>query len=132
MSEHNSISKALSASELWVTPNTETYADTVCARVMRIHCTSGDATANVAYVASNWQTQSPGDEHTLDDMTSGDIQVRQIQVAGTHRAEIGNESAASAAGAVVIFDAQTNRTKKPIIQRGMIKRIMNGVTRRSA
>ena len=131
MSQLTHATKSLANAELYVSPETEQYSDTVAAKEVRIKCTSGDIHVNIPYVTSDWQSDSPTDEFTIASITSGNMEVRQLQGAGIYRFEVANNSDAAAAGCDIIFSARNTKTKKPIINRGIIKRTMNGVTRRS-
>lgn len=132
MSEYTTLSKGLAAAELTVTPESAQYSDSVCAKEVRIKNISGSVRANIPYVVSDWQTDVPTDEHAVNLPNVGDTVVLQLQGAGVYRFEIANNSDAASASTCIIFSARDSRFNKPLVKRGMIHKIMNGVTRRSA
>lgn len=132
MSEYAHVTKALTDAELYVSPETATYSDTIAAKEVRIKATSGDIHINIAYVTSDWEVDSPTDEFTISSVTSGNFIWRQLQGAGIYRFEVANNSDSAGAGCEILFSSSTSRFHKPMINRGMIKRTMNGITRRSA
>jgi len=130
MREYAQNGKDLDLSEVFVTDE-HTY-NTQDTQEVRIVCTSGSITVNIPYVASDWQSDSPTDEHSVATMASGAVRVFQLAGAGIYRGEAGNKSDAATAGASFVWSARDTKFKKPMIKKGMIKRFSNGITRRSA
>ena len=131
MSEHLTVSRTVAASKLLVTPETDVYP-TISAKEVRVKVISGEMALNIPYVTSDWQSDSPTQEFGFSSMTAGEVKVLQLQNPGSFRFECVNKSNANPFEVGIVFAGQDSRFRKPMIKRGMIKRTMNGITRRSA
>jgi hypothetical protein len=126
------LDETVEASGSVVSEQTDVYSDKICAKEVRLHCVSGSMSVVLPYVTSSFETDLPTAEYQIASMTTGGIKILPLMNAGAYRLEAGNNSDVNPMSVKAIFSVQDSVFKKPIIKKGIIKRTMNGVTRRSA